>query len=174
MSLLLIRKATLSDAAEMANIHMRSWEAAYADIMPAETIAQKNAGRPVMWKLTLTGEHHNYIALYGDTAIGLMGIHPCRDEDLPNAGEVGAIYLHPDHFRKGYGREMIEFAEKSLKQQGFSTVVIWVLEKNEGARRFYEKCGYQFDGTKQESQIGKPLFKIRYRKEISYESSDRL
>jgi RimJ/RimL family protein N-acetyltransferase len=163
---LIIRKAAFSDAADMANIHMRSWEAAYEGIIPAQTIAEKNAGRPAMWEKTLSGEHNDYIALSGGTAVGLMGIHPSHDADGPDIGELGAIYLHPDFFGKGYGREMVGFAIKTLIQQGFSAVTLWVLEDNLRARRFYKKCGFAFDGTQKDMVIGKPLIAIRYRKEI--------
>jgi RimJ/RimL family protein N-acetyltransferase len=163
---LVIRKATLADAADIANIHMRSWEAAYKGIVPDETIATKNESRLAMWQKTLSGEHNNYMALYGDTPVGLMGIHPSRDNDLSDAGEVGSIYLHPDYFGKGYGREMIKYAFKTLQQQGFYIITLWVLEENARARRFYKKCGFTFDGTKKEIIIGKPLIEIRYRKDI--------
>lgn len=169
---LLIRKATLSDAPDMANILMRSWEAAYAGIIPDEAIREKNAGRPAMWQKTLSGEHHNYIALDGDTPAGLMGLCPSRDDDLspalrPLVGEVGAIYLHPDFWDRGYGREMMAFALDTLGRQGFSVITLWVLEENTRARRFYEKCGFYFDGTQKEIVIGKPLVEVRCRKDIA-------
>jgi RimJ/RimL family protein N-acetyltransferase len=164
---LITRKATFTDAADMAYIHIHSWEAAYKNIVPEDAITAKNAGRLAMWHKTLSCEHNNYIALYRDTPVGLMGIHPGRDNDLPDAGEIGSIYLHPDYFGKGYGQEMIEYAIVTLRQQGFKIITLWVLEENIRARRFYEKCGFSFDGTKEEIIIGKPLIKIRYKKDLT-------
>ena len=43
-----IRPAVLTDAPDMAEVHMRSWEVAYKDIIPAEYIKEKNATRPAM------------------------------------------------------------------------------------------------------------------------------
>ena len=37
-SLITIRLAIPADAPDMANVHMRSWEVAYKDIIPAEFI----------------------------------------------------------------------------------------------------------------------------------------
>lgn len=164
---LTIRKAVLSDAGDTANILMRSWEAAYAGIIPDETIREKNAARPAMWQKELSGEHHNYIALSNDIPVGLVRFHQSRDADLPNAGEIIAIYLHPDHWGKGYGRELMAFSLETLKRNGFDIIVLWVLEENARARRFYEGCGFSFDGTKKEVVIGKPISEVRYRIELT-------
>ena len=163
---LTIRKANLSDAAAMAEIHMRSWEVAYDGIIPVEAIAERNAKRPAVWQNILSNEHDNYIALLEEVPVGMMGVIPSRDDDMAEAGEVGAIYLHPSYFGRGIGCEMMNFAEKTLKENGCNIIILWVLEENMRARKFYEKCGYAFDGTKKELIIGKPLIEIRYRKDL--------
>jgi RimJ/RimL family protein N-acetyltransferase len=40
-----------------------------------------------------------------------------------------------------------------------------VLEENINARKFYEKLGFEHDGTIKEISIGKPLNEYRYIKE---------
>ena len=40
---IVIRLATSSDALDMAEVHMRSWEIAYKNIIPADYIREKNA-----------------------------------------------------------------------------------------------------------------------------------
>jgi hypothetical protein len=40
-----IRSASINDSIDMAEIHMRSWEVAYIDIIPVEYIREKNATR---------------------------------------------------------------------------------------------------------------------------------
>ena len=52
-----IRLAKPTDALDMAEIHARSWEAAYKDIIPAEYIAAKNATRPAQWQKIVTDEN---------------------------------------------------------------------------------------------------------------------
>lgn len=163
---LTIRKAVVTDAADVATIHMRSWEEAYPGIIPAEAIREKNAERPALWQKLLSEEHHIYVAFAGEMPVGLMGIHPCGDDDLSGIGEVGAIYLHPDYWDKGYGREMMAFALDTLQGQGFSAAVLWVLEENHRARRFYEKADFVLDGAQKEIIIGRLLVEVRYRKDI--------
>lgn len=86
----------------------------------------------------------------------------CRDADLPDAGEVMAIYAHPEHFSTGLGRALLPAAVEAL---GLRPVVLWVLENNARARRFYEIAGFRPDGAKQPAQLlgGVELPEIRYR-----------
>jgi ribosomal protein S18 acetylase RimI-like enzyme len=49
-----------------------------------------------------------------------------------------------------------------LKKKGFDKIVLWVLEDNASARRFYEKHGFAFDGTRKEIEIGKKYIELRY------------
>lgn len=164
---LTIRKAVLSDAMDMARILSDSWTAAYTGIIPDGAIRKTNAGRLALYNRVLSAEHSEYIALSDGVPAGLMRLIPCRDPDMPDAGEVGAIYLHPDFWDRGFGREMMDFALRTLKAQGFSTIALWVLEENLRARKFYEKCGFRFDGTEKEIAVGKPLVEIRYRIDLT-------
>ena len=53
-----------------------------------------------------------------------------------------------------------------LKNEGFDKVFLWVLEDNISARRFYEKFGFEYDGTKKELNFGKVINEIRYRRDL--------
>ena len=57
---------------------------------------------------------------------------------------------------------MMDYAIDKLKCMEYNEIILWVLEENDRARRFYEKCNFVFDGTKREIEIGKVLIKIRY------------
>ncbi|MDR2686643.1 MAG: hypothetical protein LBB75_02745, partial [Oscillospiraceae bacterium] len=61
----------------MAEVHMRSWEAAYKDIVPADYIREKNAARPAFYKRVITEENTDFyvIQLDGKT-VGIMRIAP--------------------------------------------------------------------------------------------------
>jgi RimJ/RimL family protein N-acetyltransferase len=55
-------------------------------------------------------------------------------------------------------------AVRALHEAGLDDITLWVLEGNERARRFYEACGFQPDGTRQLLDIGGLVPEIRYRK----------
>lgn len=159
---LVIRKAMPSDAAAMADIHMRSWSAAYAAIIDEEAIALANAKRPELWRRILSGSHDAYIALSDGVPAGLMSVHASRDADRPAAGEIGGLYLAPEYFGRGIGAQMMQFGLAELRRSEFREVILWVLAGNARARKFYEKCGFRPDGAEKQVTIGKPLTEIRF------------
>ena len=56
----------------------------------------------------------------------------------------------------------MQFGLDCLKDEGYERVSLWVLEKNERARRFYEKFGFRFDGTRKELDFDGIMHEIRY------------
>jgi ribosomal protein S18 acetylase RimI-like enzyme len=63
---------------------------------------------------------------------------------------------------KGFGSMAMGFAVDRLKQRGYEEAIVWVLEENRTARRFYRNHGFALDGTKKEIELGKPLTAVRY------------
>ncbi|HET7235665.1 MAG TPA: GNAT family N-acetyltransferase, partial [Actinomycetota bacterium] len=82
-------------------------------------------------------------------------------------GEVYAIYLDPDRVGTGLGRQLFERAVGDLRDRGFSSVTLWVLQTNERARRFYEVAGWAPDGASSSERVDcemRPT--IRYRVDL--------
>jgi GNAT superfamily N-acetyltransferase len=64
---------------------------------------------------------------------------------------------------KGYGRALLERCIGELEKQGFGRIILWVLEENLSARRFYERNGFVCTGEYIEDNIGgKPLREVLY------------
>ena len=108
------------------------------------------------------GDTEFYCAMLDDDMIGRLIFHKSRDEDKPDTGEIGAIYLLAEYWGKGYGKQMMDFALCELKREGFQEIITWVLEENKRARLFYEKCGFKPDGAKRDIEIGRVLKCVRY------------
>lgn len=161
----LIREAVIKDAYENALCHTMSWRSAYKGIVPDEylnNISVEERAEKFRYYINESKEYERYCAVYENKIIGILCIGKSRDEDKPDTGEIVAIYLIEEFWGKGYGRQMMNYATDKLKQMGYNEIILWVLEENSRARRFYEKCGFIFDGTKKEITIGKPLIEIRY------------
>jgi len=152
----------------MAEIHVRSWEVAYKDIIPADFIHEKNATRLEMWRKMITEENATqYVIELDGKAVGILGLGLPRDLDLSDDySELFAIYLHPDYYRQGIGTQAMRFAFDKAVRMGKTLMSVWVLAKNENAIRFYEKCGFTADGRTQTLNYGRELRVIRMIKSI--------
>lgn len=164
---IIIRKVLPEDAYEYAACHIACWRSAYRGIITDEYLdsmsaEQEQRAERCRQLLNEPGDNEFYYAELDGKMIGRLVICKSRDEDKPDAGEIGAIYLLDAFWGKGYGRQMMDYAISALKRRGYQEIIVWVLEENHRARRFYEKCGFLFDGTKKEIEIDKPLVEIRY------------
>jgi len=79
-------------------------------------------------------------------------------------GELAAIYLLPQVWGSGVGRRLMLAAVNVLRDAGFAEAILWVLEGNERAQRFYEIGGWQVDGVPKDVVIADVnLAEVRYR-----------
>lgn len=163
-----IRLAKPADAPDMAEIHARSWEAAYKDIIPADYIKMKNATRPALFKRIITEDNKNqYVILADGKTVGIMCVARPQDDDLPDSFfELHGIYLHPDYYRMGIGTKAIEFAFDLARSLGKKQMSLWVFAENTNSIRFYEKCGFAADGKTKIYNFGKDVESIRMRSDI--------
>jgi len=61
--------------------------------------------------------------------------------------EIWRIYLRPDHIGKGLGTVLMDWGIDELRKKGYRQAILWVLEGNHRARKFYERYGFVFDGN---------------------------
>ena len=97
----------------------------------------------------------------------MMGISVSRDEDAGNGTyELMGLYLLPEYFRQGIGKQAMEFAYAEARKLNMKVMTVWLLEDNLNAKRFYEKCGFIADGSIREQNFGKLLNSIRMRRDL--------
>ena len=163
-----VRTAVPADAERIGEIHVRSWQKAYQGILPADFLASLSVeARVERWRSELAAMGEADLALVienGSSVNGFARLAPSADR---NVGEVQAIYLDPDHWRKGWGRLLMVATEESLVGLGWSEAILWVLEKNVPARRFYEALGWKSEPHRALLNIGgADVQEIRYRKSL--------
>jgi len=171
----LIRPATAHDAERIAEVHVRSWQAAYRGLMPQEYLdALEPADRLPRWQQLLTNPdlagNEVLVADDGDSICGFASFGPTRDADgdASRTGEVRAIYLAPGAMGQGVGRRLLAASVDRLVRAGFEQVTLWVLDTNARARRFYEIAGFRADGAVQaDHRTGFRLDEVRYRRPLS-------
>ena len=166
-----IRPAQPRDAAAIARIHVRTWQAAYRGQVPDAYLGSLDAEieeRTARWERLIASavsrRQGQLLALDGDRIVGFVTFGPSDDEPDPEVGEVYAIYVDPGSWDHGFGRELFAAASRGLSDAGFHAATLWVLDTNERARRFYEAAGWAADGaTKTERRGDVELHEVRYR-----------
>jgi ribosomal protein S18 acetylase RimI-like enzyme len=184
-----LREARRGDERAVAALHVRSWQEAYRDLMPAEfldgldpgdraqryTFESKDEGAPTTL-LAIVGEEgdgedpsltNSREVRSGSSPspfeplAGFVTFGPSRDEDAEALGEIYALYVDPERYRSGIGRLLMAEARRRLVESGFSEAILWVLQGNDRAARFYEREGWSPDGaTRTEHPYG-ILSKVR-------------
>jgi ribosomal protein S18 acetylase RimI-like enzyme len=172
---MVIRDAQLRDAHEIAEVHVRTWQAAYAGIVPDEDLAQLSVGqREQFWTQVLSKDERGTLVLMeGHLVVGWSSFGPARDEDCDPAlfAELYGIYLLPEYWAMGCGKQLYGATETRIRRTLIENLVLWVFEKNARARSFYEAVGYRLEHGKQKEMrfVGATAMQVRYRKLLKAE-----
>ncbi|WP_425339520.1 N-acetyltransferase family protein [Lentibacillus salicampi] len=76
-------------------------------------------------------------------------------------GELYAIYIFEEYQGGGLGKKLVKPIADELIQDGFKSMLVWVLEDN-AAKYFYEKLGGQYIDTTDITIAGAELKEIAY------------
>jgi ribosomal protein S18 acetylase RimI-like enzyme len=164
-----IRDARPSDARRFEHIRVAGWRTAYAGIFAADflaalTVQDERVAQREQWLAELPEGHVMLVAEVAGEVAGGAILMPSRDDDLPDAAELLALYIDPARHGRGLGSALLAagFAEMPQELQ-----ILWTLEDNGPARRFYERHGFVTDGARKvfdrAPRSGNPA-EVRYRR----------
>jgi ribosomal protein S18 acetylase RimI-like enzyme len=160
-----IRDATIADAAGIATVRVRGWQAAYRGLLPDDGLDRLSIERDTgIWRSRLASPPPDGVMVVADVGeiVGFCAGGPDRDDD--SLGEIYALYVHPDRWHGGIGTRLLDAASGRLAAAGFTELVLWVLATNTPARRFYASRGWVHDGAEKGDEIfGFALHETRYR-----------
>lgn len=134
-----------------AYVHWKSWQEAYADLLPQEFL--KNVytlERCQDWAVRYP--QNILVALVDERVVGFACYGASSQEDLQPAGEIYALYVLSDYYGQKIGYQLMQSALEKL--QSYKQISLWVLEGNARAIAFYEKVGFRFDGVKKTVNLG--------------------
>lgn len=161
-----IRPARPADAQALATVHIRSWQAAYRDLLPPDLLAGLSIpARAERWRTRLREQRPPAVTTVAERdgeLVGFASVGPSRDEDLSPADwlELNTIYLLPGAWGTGIAGRLLEAA---LHEE--HAYFLWVFADNPRARAFYRKAGFAPDGTSKPITIeATTLVEVRYRR----------
>lgn len=158
-----ILKITDEMADDIGRIGFLSWNSAYKNIIPDDFLKEYTADKraAAMRNSLLSRSEDFYMFKYNEAPAGFAIIGTSQDSGTNDStGEIHAIYFDPDYWGLGCAGEAMAFCLNRLKELGYSRIVLWVLEENLRAIKFYEKHGFSNTGLKREITIGKPLNEV--------------
>ena len=166
---MIVRPATLEDAAALARLYVSTRRIAYAPFYPAEALAAMSVPEETerwciriqdpAWQTVLSVDSE-------DTLAGFVhyGHNDTMDADT---GEIEFLYVATQHQGTGLGKQLIELGEAGLAAMGFTTATLWCYEGNTPARDFYARRGWSPDGATRDSSSAPGQTILRYAKPLS-------
>lgn len=140
-----------------AYVHWKSWQDAYSGLVDQAYLdnltIEKCTDIAFRWPDNLL------VAKENDNVVGFVGYGAYRDDSLPETGEIFSIYILKEYYDQKIGYALMNAALEKLSE--FRQIAVWVLEGNHRAIKFYERCGFQFDGTKKPIELGTVNTEIR-------------
>ena len=163
---MLLRPAEPGDEAEVAGVHVRSWQVAYRGLLPDDYLdGLRPEDRAARYSFGDSGPGRpaTVVAIDDGAICGFATVGPSPDDDRPGAGELHGIYVDPTTWGRGVGRALMADARERLGVQGFETGLLWVLVGNERAARFYRIDGWLPDGSRRFAEVhGVTVDEVRY------------
>jgi len=155
-----LRPGADGDLRAVGALHYRSRAAAYAHILsPAALTFGSPAVMGEWWAERWKWEqetHRLTVAVDDGEIVGFSYVGPSFDEGVR---ELYAIHVDPEAVGAGVGKLLMVDALPHLGEHA----VLWVLEGNARARRFYERGGWFADGTSRDETMGGEMtHQLRY------------
>ena len=161
-----VRLARPEDASVLGPLHVRSWQEAYAHIIP----------EPFLEKLDPVARSERFAEIIADESVTMLVEEDGGDiagfcsfgsaREVEGWGEVYAIYLRAESWGRGLGQALLAEAQSQLEGR-FDQAMLWVLTRNTRARAFYERNGWRANGVAQYLEIaGNSIEELRYDRDL--------
>lgn len=175
----LIRAALPDDARALAELVVRTWRAAYRDLLPAALLDGLDAASTeARWRARLAdASSWTLVCEQRGRLVGFVTCGAGRDEgESAWEGEIHALYVTPELWGRGHGHALMHAALQRLGAEGRREVLLWMLRGNQRAQRFYERQGFALDGGARQvvHSSGTTLDEVRLRRALAPTCVDRL
>jgi GNAT superfamily N-acetyltransferase len=163
------RRAATGDAEAIAALHIRSWQTAYRQQLPAAYLDALDAmERAAHWRTLIATPGVVVLVreVVGTGLVAFCAAGPSRDADAaPTDWEIYNLHAAPEARGLGYGGELFDAAVALAREAGCIALTLWVVEENAPARAFYARRGMHVDGGRQVHVLapGAELHELRYR-----------
>jgi ribosomal protein S18 acetylase RimI-like enzyme len=148
---MLLRPAKPADALAIARVHVRAWQHGYRGFLPDDYLDQlRPEDRAEKYDLSNADplHPHTIVAASGNIIHGFATTCPSHEPDLPNHGELTALYVDPHSWGLGVGVALVTAARAHLVSLGLKNAYLFTLVDNLRAQRFYQTDQWTPDGLR--------------------------
>ncbi len=134
---MIIRKATRTDARQIAEIVVEDWKKAYKGIIDDDYLDSMSVEE--RYQIERQRYQIYRVVVVGKEILGFTWNESVDDE--ASDCEIIALYVRYEKRKSGIGRILFQDSVDSFRASGKKKMIIWCLKENDQARRFYEKMG---------------------------------
>lgn len=167
---MLLRPAAPEDALAVARVHVRSWQVAYRKLLPddyLDRLRPEDRASTYDFETADPLKPRTIVAAEQEQIVGFATTAPSRQPDLPNHGELCALYVDPERWGRGIGAALVSAARANLLELGFQHAFLWVLAGNARAERFYRIDQWVADGIRRTDTVwGIQVDELRYQRTL--------
>jgi ribosomal protein S18 acetylase RimI-like enzyme len=159
VSNVVIREAAIADCPAVAGVHVQSWRASFAGIVPQAFLDKMSVDKRAraFERDFSDSSYRMYVAeLPEPGVIGFADFGEAREPVNAHEGELYAIYLLSEFQRQGIGERLFNRGVEFLIESGKSSMQLLALEVSP-YKSFYEKMGGRVIGRTQ-VEIGGVMF----------------
>ena len=171
MTGVVLRRARAGDAEAIARIHVETWRATYAGLLPDRYLVGMSAqGQGFAWRKAIARRGRNEAILVARARdeqaapgpiVGFGNAGPARSNLAPYKAEVYTLYVALDWQGRGIGKQLLGGLFRGLVEAGLEDAYLWVLSSNP-SRFFYEAMGGERAAERQEAFAGTLLDETAY------------
>ena len=142
-----LRSAAPPDAGGVARVHVRSWQAAYRGLLPADFLTGL---QPADWAAGYTFDAQDPATTVAvDSRSGIVGF--ATVSIAPPLARLMAMYVDPDLWGHGVGSQLLKQAMDSFRTAGCTVAELWVMT----ATSVHSTFTAHMDGTQWPPTSGK-------------------
>ncbi|KRF17919.1 GCN5 family acetyltransferase [Nocardioides sp. Soil797] len=155
-----VRVAWADDAPGIASVQVRAWQSSYAELLPAEVLAELTADELArIWHESMTrpkdARNRVLVALERNRITGFASTMPSQDPDGDQVadGDIVEFSVDPDELGKGHGSRLLQACADTLRADKFHRATFWVNADADQLRAFLEGAGWAPDGAHRELDL---------------------
>lgn len=158
-----IRPAVPEDDEALTDLHLDVWDEAYAGLISEDILQDRRSRREARigtWRQIIEGPEEEHLVAQDDAGrlLGFSGCSTTREDPGPDVPtlQLTALYVRAQAYGTGLGHDML------TATIGEEPAFLWVLDGNQRAITFYQRHGFELDGsTKTDPVVGLELRMVR-------------